>query len=219
MIYFIEAIGVGNIKIGFTDHDDAVVRMAQLQTGSPVPLRLLGTIPGSLEDEKDLHRSFASARVTGEWFRPVPELVALVNAPELPRCGTTEVVIKSVQIKVLTVGRKQFTKSMLVQLSPGKLIDMGYVATRVSDGIESPQPEDFEEGEFWGWVRLDDGHHKCLIFRCAGELRKQIIHPGYSTPSVDGLLMTGKINKILQSFWHQCCANWFSANNQLFIGT
>lgn len=58
VIYFAEAVGVGLIKIGFTESLDAEVRLATLQTGSPVPLRLLGTMEGTIEEEKDLHRRF-----------------------------------------------------------------------------------------------------------------------------------------------------------------
>ena len=56
MIYFIQAEGVGHVKIGFTDADDADVRLATLQIGSPVPLRLLGTVQGSADEEKDFHQ-------------------------------------------------------------------------------------------------------------------------------------------------------------------
>lgn len=54
MIYFIQAEGIGHIKIGFTDKDDAALRLAELQTGSPVPLRLLGVSPGDVLAEKNL---------------------------------------------------------------------------------------------------------------------------------------------------------------------
>src|SRR5262245_55030947 len=116
MLYFIQAEQVGHIKIGLTDNDDALVRLATLQTGSPVPLRLLGTIPGTMQDEKDLHRRFAASKVCGEWFLPTPELLALIPAVEPLVCGKVEVVSQSVQIRVLTVGRKQFTKALLAQL-------------------------------------------------------------------------------------------------------
>jgi hypothetical protein len=95
MIYFAEAIGVGNIKIGHTDKDDALERLAELQTGSPVPLRLLGTMPGDMLVEKDLHRRFASSRVHGEWFTPSADLLALVPSRETRINGTTEVITQS----------------------------------------------------------------------------------------------------------------------------
>lgn len=92
MIYFIQAEGVGHIKIGFTDSEDAGVRLATLQTGSPVQLRLIGTIPGTVEDEKNLHRRFASECVHGEWFKPVPHLIKMVHSGDDRNDGLMEVV-------------------------------------------------------------------------------------------------------------------------------
>jgi hypothetical protein len=77
MIYFIQDETVCLIKIGYTS-DDAANRLKFLQTGSPVGLRLLATIPGELSDERQLHARFAAHRERGEWFRPVPELVSLL---------------------------------------------------------------------------------------------------------------------------------------------
>lgn len=119
MIYFAEAVGIGHIKIGYTGKEDAVERLADMQTGCPVPLRVLGLIPGTLDDEKDLHRRFASAHVAGagkEWFKPTSEILTLIPAGEVRSCKGVEVIARSVQIKVLTVGRKQFTKTLLQQL-------------------------------------------------------------------------------------------------------
>lgn len=89
MIYFIQDTSVLNIKIGFTGGNPED-RRAALQTGSPIGLVLLGTTPGGKEKEAELHQRFASARVHGEWFKPVPELlqfiindVSLTNALEL----------------------------------------------------------------------------------------------------------------------------------------
>jgi hypothetical protein len=78
MIYFIQDEHLGHIKIGFTDGPDAAVRLKQLQTGSPVGLVLLMTIEGDRETEAMAHEKFASARVHGEWFRPVPDLISFM---------------------------------------------------------------------------------------------------------------------------------------------
>lgn len=74
MVYFIEALEVGLIKIGFSASavDD---RLRALQTASPLTLALLGAIPGEREDEQALHRAFAHARARGEWFDPLSDLV------------------------------------------------------------------------------------------------------------------------------------------------
>jgi T5orf172 domain len=79
MIYFIQAEGIGHIKIGFTDGEDALVRLANLQTGSPVLLRLLGVMPGGLEAEKYVQEHFADQHVHGEWFRADDALLRFVQ--------------------------------------------------------------------------------------------------------------------------------------------
>lgn len=75
MIYFIQDQTANLIKVGFTGGDSADDRMKALQTGSPVGLVLLLTLPGERSVETQLHQRFAAARVHGEWFRPVPDLV------------------------------------------------------------------------------------------------------------------------------------------------
>lgn len=75
-IYFIEMEKSGFIKIGYTK-SDADKRMAQLQTGQPDRLRLLGTIPGEMADEKSLHLELKKFRIGGEWF--IPETMEIVR--------------------------------------------------------------------------------------------------------------------------------------------
>ncbi len=73
--YFIEAVGLDKIKIGRAR--DVAKRLATLQTGSAVPLKLLATtdtIP-----ERELHRRFRSQRISGEWFRKCDEILALID--------------------------------------------------------------------------------------------------------------------------------------------
>jgi hypothetical protein len=175
MIYFIQADGVGHIKIGFTDGDDAEIRLATLQTGSPVPLRLIGTRPGGLEEEKDFHRRFASARAHGEWFQPVPELLAVIAPAESLTCGQVEVVTRSVQIRALTVGRKQFTKSLFGQLPTGSPIYWKQIWEQVErlekEGVHEDQiigrfsALDYLDGDVWGFVRGGTEEHPGLEFR------------------------------------------------------
>ena len=75
MIYFLQDPVTCDIKIGFTDGDDALGRVDSLQTGNSRPLVLLATRDGTKADEAALHKRFAAARGIGEWFRPVPALV------------------------------------------------------------------------------------------------------------------------------------------------
>lgn len=73
-IYYI-GDGDGHVKIGYTG-GRAEDRMRALQTGTPARLRLLATQPGTMQEERALHRRFGHARVRrdGEWFRMTPGL-------------------------------------------------------------------------------------------------------------------------------------------------
>lgn len=76
MIYFVE--GGDLVKIGMAE--DVPARVARMQTGSPIPLRLLGYVPGGRDVERALHRRFRDLRVRGEWFRRVDELHAYIKS-------------------------------------------------------------------------------------------------------------------------------------------
>jgi hypothetical protein len=77
-VYFVHEIGMGAIKIGITGRgvDDRIQRMV---TNTPHILTLLAVIEGDRKFETELHFRFASARIRGEWFRPVPELLAYIE--------------------------------------------------------------------------------------------------------------------------------------------
>ncbi len=66
-VYFIQAgDDNGPVKIGYTVDIDR--RLASVQCGSPVKLRLLYTEPGTRSTESALHRRFKADRLHGEWF-------------------------------------------------------------------------------------------------------------------------------------------------------
>ena len=78
MIYFIQNEANRSIKIGYTG-GEVSGRLRQLQTSSSDRLKLLGSIPGTEEDEKFLHRQFDSYRLSGEWFRPHIDLICWIE--------------------------------------------------------------------------------------------------------------------------------------------
>lgn len=73
--YFIQAIHGGPMKIGVSE--DPVRRLAQLQTGCPYRLQIIGTIEGDCEAE--LHDSFSETNCHGEFFAPSRELLELIR--------------------------------------------------------------------------------------------------------------------------------------------
>lgn len=64
VVYFITAGPC--IKIGISTNLRS--RFASLQTSSMDELRLLGTVPGGIEREREIHRSLEKYRRRGEWF-------------------------------------------------------------------------------------------------------------------------------------------------------
>lgn len=74
-IYFIRA--GDRIKIGFSTNP--FDRFKQLQTSSPVDLELLAYLPGTFDDERDLHCLFATCHVRGEWFLNDPTILQYIK--------------------------------------------------------------------------------------------------------------------------------------------
>jgi hypothetical protein len=72
-VYFIEAKGMGLIKIGWTANDVGG-RLGDLACASPAELVVLGLREGAMAAERQLHRDFAEHRVRGEWFRDCPAI-------------------------------------------------------------------------------------------------------------------------------------------------
>ncbi len=75
-IYFIEAVGLDLIKIGYTLK--VLERFKGMLTMSPCPLSLLGTIEGGPQKEVELHAQLAEHWSHGEWYRKSPAVMAVV---------------------------------------------------------------------------------------------------------------------------------------------
>lgn len=77
MVYFAQAEGCGLIKIGWATVP--VLRIANIQNFCPLKLVILLQVVGNGRMERKVHAQFAGARRHGEWFEPVPELLALIE--------------------------------------------------------------------------------------------------------------------------------------------
>lgn len=77
VIYFLQESMAGAIKIGTSKH--LKKRLDELDRHLPSTTKLLATIEGDREVEWVVHLRFAHARIRGEWFRPVPELLAYIE--------------------------------------------------------------------------------------------------------------------------------------------
>lgn len=83
-VYFIRSYCKKYIKIGTTK--SLKRRFEELQTANPMPLKLLGFIPGGFDTEATLHLEFSKQRKSGEWFRNVGDVKALqkiLTCPEI----------------------------------------------------------------------------------------------------------------------------------------
>lgn len=77
IVYFVQAMEGGPIKIGHSTLGAWPKRFDQLQTSNWQEMALRRAVVGDKRLEKALHAQFAEARVRGEWFRPVSELAVL----------------------------------------------------------------------------------------------------------------------------------------------
>jgi T5orf172 domain len=68
----------GQVKIGWTGRPLGE-RVRDLSLASGVHLEVLGTIPGTQDDEAAIHQRFAAARGHGEWFKRTPEINAWIE--------------------------------------------------------------------------------------------------------------------------------------------
>ena len=78
MIYFIEEPISKLIKIGYSKHYPWH-RLTDIQQYHGAELVPLGVLPGSAKKEASLHKTFASLRVNGEWFRGELSLKAFIK--------------------------------------------------------------------------------------------------------------------------------------------
>ena len=88
--YFLRAGLDGPIKIGFTSN--LRHRLTSIETSSSEEIFILSVIDGARELEQELHRRFWPHRVRGEWFAPVPELLAYIAT--LPPYTATRVRVR-----------------------------------------------------------------------------------------------------------------------------
>lgn len=77
LIYFLRFGKSGPVRIGFTK-TTLRQRLRELQAGSPIPLRLLGTMNGTMGEEIELHRRFEPLRVLHSWYHSDPELLSRI---------------------------------------------------------------------------------------------------------------------------------------------
>jgi hypothetical protein len=82
VIYFIQAVSGGPIKIGHSEDVDSRIKGLESHYGQP--LALLATMPGGEDEERAIHQRFSPWRLgRTEQFQPVAELLAFIGRPLL----------------------------------------------------------------------------------------------------------------------------------------
>lgn len=76
VVYFIEAMGMDLVKIGYTTRFDQ--RLANILSFSPVAIRVLGELQGGPQREQEIHNLFDATRNHGEWFRKSDALLTFI---------------------------------------------------------------------------------------------------------------------------------------------
>ena len=118
-VYLVQGAIGGPIKIGVAE--DVPRRLAELQSYSPIPLRVLATIRhGDIALEAALHRRFVKHRLHGEWFDNAPEmldyLTGLLEEAEVP-AGTRDEIVRSAKRTVVSsvpVSQDEFDEAVRI---------------------------------------------------------------------------------------------------------
>lgn len=106
-IYFLGPVGGGPVKIGCSVLP--LRRRDELQYWSPYPLEILTSAPGDMRDERRMHAHFRSSWSHGEWFKPTPELYALIH--EVMGTGVLPAWVQHIVIKPRTHPGRKWTEA------------------------------------------------------------------------------------------------------------
>ncbi len=77
-VYVATYNGAPSFKVGFSKRDP-YKRVGDLSTGSPLPLRLIEAIAGSIELETQVHRALSGHRMHREWFAANDASIAILQ--------------------------------------------------------------------------------------------------------------------------------------------
>ncbi len=141
-VYFIKPVGLdGPIKIGHSKVPS--IRLIDLGAWSPLPLELVGAVPGTYADEQFLHQCFAEQHSHREWFRSSHELRDAIR--RVLDAGTVSALRGIILPKgSIRLGRKPITKERSLCLSYAARIRVAVQRLRAKVGNNGNwyEPED-----------------------------------------------------------------------------
>jgi hypothetical protein len=148
MIYFLQPVDGGPVKIGFTD--DLDTRRKALESRYGQPLALLTTLDGGREREGELFARFAHLRFgRTEQFRPAPELFEFIGRPLLVSANpdAVEVMPSTAKPTVLAIkGNREWREwvdrgAKHCRTDVAKLVDTALIHYLKDQGFAEPAPE------------------------------------------------------------------------------
>ena len=162
MIYFIQADIIGRIKIGYTSQAKAEQRISNIQTGCPVPIKILATIPGSRAKEEMLHNRFAFDRVIGEWFNPSQALIRFIARIQgHPRRERVQTIRRSDRAETFLVecfkSNLEWSSELLFEAARAKGLGRNAIY-EAKVKLNIPKPRRIKKADcvsWWWWVPSD----------------------------------------------------------------
>lgn len=148
MVYFVQAVDGGPIKIGFSENLGR--RIKQLESTYKTPLVLLKTVRGCRKKEAEIHARFSHLRLGNtEQFQPASDLMTFIGRPLLVGANPDAVEMMeskaNLRIYVTFRCRSEYRDWLLdfarkERLTPTQLIDFGLIELAKLKGF-NPPPE------------------------------------------------------------------------------
>lgn len=144
MIYFLQSLDGGPVKIGFTD--DFPARRKALENHYRRPLAVLATREGGRPEEAALHARFAHLRLgRTEQFQPGPDLMEFIGRPLLVGANPeAAVAMNGLSNNILSIRGTPEWRAWLerfaarCRVTPTALLDLAVAEKAERDGFESP---------------------------------------------------------------------------------
>jgi hypothetical protein len=142
MVYFVQPIDGGPVKVGYSD--DVAARVRQLEFRYGRPFVLLGTLPGGREEEKSIHDQFSHLRIgRTEQFRPASDLMEFIGKPLFVNASPVEL-MEPVKSLITMRCREEFRAWVFRvagerRITPSQLIEFALMRYADFEKIEGPQ--------------------------------------------------------------------------------
>lgn len=137
-VYLIQAGEMHRFKIGCAIYPEK--RLRELQTGSPVPLRMIGwkRCHDMFAEERKWHELFVDARRVGEWFD--------LNHRQLWKIAQRLKADLEIRFSKRTVSKLEVGKHYFVSFGSGKIVEMELLKLPGADGHPTVLVKNLKEG-------------------------------------------------------------------------